>query len=286
MPEEELHYPPGAEPEPKTPAVEEPKAPEAEAPKPEDPKPQDPKAPEAEKPKDEPKDPPADPPINKKPRSIYDDLKDKKHEVKETRTQLEQAQSRITELEGLLAAKDDAKTPAEKSEAAKDIAEYATKHNLDPNAIEELTAVILAKVPKVEIPEGMTPDELADWRAGRATAKQQAEDQAVLAEAPSVKTQLTIHDDKELDTVMKEVVRLSHTPEFHDKEVEYIVWKNKDALSKLVSPKKPSFEKGGSSIDPAPEAEPDYTSGAKVTPEMLSKQPATRKSSYEVRRAQ
>lgn len=42
---------------------------------------------------------------------------------------------------------------------------------------------------------------------------------------------------------MKEIVKLSHTAEFHDKEVDYIVWKRKAELSKLISPKKPSFER-------------------------------------------
>lgn len=86
-----------------------------------------------------------------------------------------------------------------------------------------------------------------------------------------MKTQLVIHDDAELDTVMKEIVRLSHTAEFHDKEVDYIVWKNKDALSKLVSPKKPSFESGGSPAEAAPEAEPDFSAGKGITPTMAEK---------------
>ena len=50
---------------------------------------------------------------------------------------------------------------------------------------------------------------------------------------------------------MQEIVRLAHTKAFHDKEVDYIVWKNRDALAEMVSPKKPSFEEGGQRGDSA-----------------------------------
>lgn len=88
----------------------------------------------------------------------------------------------------------------------------------------------------------------------------------------------------ELDSVMKEIVRLSHTEEFHDKEVDYIVWKNRDALSKLVSPKKPSFESGGSPAEAAPEAEPDFSAGKGITPGMAEKAQTRSGSALEIRK--
>ena len=265
--EDEIHYPLGAEPEK---PAEEPKkeAPEGDEPKPngDDAKPEPGKeeTPEA-KPEEEPK---PEEPIKKEKRSIYDDLKDKKHELKTEQELRKAAEARNAELEGLLAAKDEAKTPSEKKEAAKDIQEFAEKHGYEPAQIEELTSILTARLPKADTV--LTPEEAQQWREERAKAARDAEDRAILDTAPSVKTQLHIQDDAELQTVMKEVVKLAHTAEFHDKEVEYIIWKKKDELSKLVSPKKPSFEQGGQKGEAQPDVEPDFSKGG-VTPEQASK---------------
>ncbi len=69
---------------------------------------------------------------------------------------------------------------------------------------------------------------------------------------------------------MNEVVRLAHTKEFHDKETDYIVWKNREALAKMVSPKKPSFEAGGQTQDSDAPAAVDFSSG-RVTPEQAQR---------------
>ena len=84
-------------------------------------------------------------------------------------------------------------------------------------------------------------------------------------------------------TVMKEIVRLAHTPRFHDKEVQYIVWANQDALSKLVSPKKPSFERGGGNAPDAEVKEVDFS--GKMTPAQAQKaMESGPKSALEIRR--
>jgi alanyl-tRNA synthetase len=128
--------------------------------------------------------------------------------------------------------------------------------------------------------------DLKAWKAdNEAKEARAAEDREVLATASTVKTQLEIHDDAELKAVMEEIVKLSHTEAFHDKEVEYIVWKNKDALSKLVSPKKPSFESGGQQGEAAPASEPDFSSGKGITPAMAqTASQEKRGSALEIRR--
>lgn len=273
--EEEKHIPGQAEAE----VTSEEKPTEEEAPKaPEPEKEKEPEAkPEEKKPEEAPE------PQIKKPRSIYDDLKDKKHELKETRTELETATARVAELEALVTTQKEAETPKEKSKAAADIKEYAEKHGLDADSLDELTNVILSRVPKAEIP--MTPEEVAEWRQERDRSKRQAEDQAILASAPSVKNQLVIHDDAELQTVMQEVVKLAHTAEFADKEVDYIVWKNREALSKLVSPKKPSFEQGGQQGEATGDDIPELS--AKATPLQAQKaiEGRGRTGELEIRRA-
>jgi len=225
---------------------------------------------------------------NIKKRSIYDDYKDKKAEAKEAadlaaaeKARADAAEAKTAELQAILDAKYDAKTPEEKSEADDDLKAFAEAEGLSVEGLDKLTKIILSRVPKVEMPEGLSKEELDAWRASRADDKRVAEDNAVLAEAPSVKTQLEIHDDAELANVMKEVVRLSHTERYHDKEIDYIVFREKAALSKLVSPKKPSFEQGGQHGEGTGESTPDFGSG-KVTPEQVGKHMSHPKSSYEI----
>ncbi len=281
--DDDKHYP--GQPEAETPA-DEPETPAQEGePEPEGddtPEPGDKSedAPEPEKDKEGDEEPPVEP-IKK--RSIYDDLKDERKERKSAETRAAEAEAKAADLQALLDAKGEATTPEEKKAAAKDIAEYAEKHKLDPDSLEELSNIILSKAPKAE--GTLTPEEAAEWRAERARAKQTEEDQAIMATAPSVKAELGITNDTELANVMKEVVRLAHTAEFHDKEPEYIVWRKKDALSKLVSPKRPSFEQGGQREEGAADTEPDFSSGQGITPEMAGRAASQKRgSSMEVRR--
>ena len=47
--------------------------------------------------------------------------------------------------------------------------------------------------------------------------------------------------DKDKEVIKKKIQELAHTKQFHDKEVDYIIFKNKDVLSKIISPKKPGL---------------------------------------------
>lgn len=217
-----------------------------------------------------------------KKRSVYDDLKNERKQRKEVTARAEAAEAKAAELQALLDAQDKAKTPEQKEKAADDIEEFAKEQGLDPQALNRLVDIVQKRLPK---PEGvLTPEEAEQWRRDRATAQRQQEDQAIMAEAPAVKAQLGVHDDAELGEVMKEVVRLAHTPEYHDKPIKYIVWDKQAELSKLISPKKPSFEQGGQRSDAGPAADVDFSSGG-VTPMQAQEAIADRgrTAGYEIR---
>jgi hypothetical protein len=291
--EDEKHFPPGTEPE--LPASEAPQPESAEVPqdkpkpegeaKPEGETPAEPEKEEAAKPEGE-----EEPPQLSKKRSIYDDLKDERRERKDAQAKAQTAEERAAtaeakaaELQALLDAKNDAKTPQEKSNADDELKTFAEAEGLSVEGLEKLVGIIGKRV-STPIPEEVQKT-LAEFTKWQKTHKAQQEDQEILSAAPSVKTALDVHDDAELQSVMKEVVRLAHTPEFHDKEVDYIVWKNRDKLAKLVSPKKPSFESGTPSRAEGAEEKIDFGSG-KVTPEQVEKALTSSKPSYEIRRAQ
>jgi hypothetical protein len=291
----DLHFP-GQEQD--APAPEAPK----DEPKPEEaPAPED-NAPEADKPEEKPEDKPADAPdapeVPLKKRSIYDDLKDTRQEKNAFKAAAVAAlEAQGVTLTGKETAEElqalakktpsDAPAPAAPSAPTDDLEAYAQEHGLDAPALARLAEVIGKRIPAAQLSEAdrQELEALKGWKATKdAEEARAAEDQEVLATAPTVKTQLEIHDDAELDTVMKEIVRLSHTAEFHDKEVDYIVWKKKDALSKLVSPKKPSFESGGSPAEAAPDAEPDFSAGKGITPGMAEKAQTRSGSALEIRK--
>jgi hypothetical protein len=289
--DEALHFPgqeqdaPAPEPQPEP-------TPETE------PAPETPPEPTPETPEVEPETPET-PEVLLKKRSIYDDLKDtrkEKNAFKDAAVAALEAQGvtltgkeTAEELQAL-AKKTPSNAPAPTAPSAPtdELEAYAQEHGLDASALARLVEVIGKRIPAAQLSEDDRKEleTLKGWKATKDAEEQRAaEDREVLATAPAVKTQLEVHDDAELATVMAEVVRLSHTAEFHDKEVGYIVWKNKDALSKLVSPKKPSFENGGSPAEAAPEAEPDFSSGKGITPAMAEKASQSRGgTSLEIRR--
>jgi hypothetical protein len=296
MADEALHYPPGAEPE--APAPEQAPEPTPESAPAEEPSPEPSPEPTPEdKPEEKPAEEPA-PEVPLKKRSIYDDLKDtrkEKNAFKDAAIAALEAQG-ITltgketaeELQALAKkTPSDAPAPAAPSAPTDELETYAQEHGLDAPALARLAEVIGKSIPAAQLSEAdrQELETLKGWKASKDAEEQRAaEDREVLATAPAVKTQLEIHDDAELDSVMKEIVRLSHTAEYHDKEVDYIVWKNRDALAKLVSPKKPSFESGGSPAEASPEAEPDFSSGKGITPDMAEKSQTRTGSALEIRK--
>jgi hypothetical protein len=292
--DEALHFP-GQEPEAPAPEAQPEPTPEVE------PAPETPPEPTPETPEVEPETPET-PEVPLKKRSIYDDYQDKKQEAKDYRNVAVAAlQAQGIELSGKetpaqlqdLMQKHktpDAPTPPAPAPSAPtdELEEYAKEHGLDAPALARLAEVLGKRIPPAQLSQAdrQELETLKGWKATKDAEEQRAaEDREVLATAPTIKAQLEIHDDAELDTVMKEIVRLSHTKEFADKEVDYIVWKKKAELSKLVSPKKPSFESGGSPAEAATEVEPNFSAGKGITPAMAQAASQSRgQSALEIRK--
>jgi hypothetical protein len=280
MDNDELHYPPGAEPE---------KPQEQETPEPEPTPSADPeleKEPETpttetpatdEGPETDPAPEPEPQPSTSKPRSIYKEFKETKRELKGTKSDLEVAQSRVSELEGLLEKGEKAQTPADKAVIDDDIRAFAEAEGLDPEGLTKITEFLAKRLGGEKIPTSIQQelDEIKAWKAEQlATTQRSEEDRAIDSQAPAVRKQLKelgfeVHVDGEANKIMSELKRLAHTSEFHDKPVEYIVWAKRAELSKMISPKKASFEAPTpTTSEPAP-ADFDFSKGG-ITPEQAS----------------
>lgn len=242
----------------------------------EDDKPADPPKPE-EKPEEKP-----DAPLQTKPRTIYDDYKDKKKEVKEKDSEIETLKAQNEEKDRLITELTDkaknAETPAEKQEVEDEIALIAEKIGADPEGIKVLTDFLTKKLVK---PEGIqiSKEDLEAIQSIK-QSKAQEEDKAQFTKEwnvfePSLKTEFPHVSNDELEVIRAVVDKLAHSPKYADKEVDYIYFREKDKLQKLISPKRPSYE--GSENKPTPEGDAEVELSSKSTPmdamKATSKQP-------------
>ena len=193
--------------------------------------------------------------LQPKKRSIYDDLKDKKKEVKEAKSEAEIAkaenQALKAEIEALKVLTKSAKaavTDDEKEEVEDDIKEVAESIGGDPKAIKTLTDFLTKKLVKNDS-KGISKDDIEEIKNFK---KAQADIQAEVefskewkSFVPSLKKDYPHISDAELENVQQEISKLAHSQSFHDKEIDYIYFKQKNSLSKLISPKRQSMEPAG-----------------------------------------
>ncbi len=233
------------------------------APKPED-KPED-------KPEEKPEDKKPDEPLQTKPRTIYDDLKDKKKEVREAKSELELAHNTIAEKDKIIADLTEkartAETPAEKAEVEDEIAQIAEKIGADPEGIKVLTDFLTKKLVKPD-GEQISKEDLDAIKNLRQSEAQRQEKEQFTAEwgkfEPALKKDFPHVKSDELEVVKAVVDKLAHSPKYADKEIDYIYFKEKATLEKLISPQRPSYE--GVDHKPAPEGEADVELSSKSTP--------------------
>jgi len=196
-----------------------------------------------EKPKEEPKEVLPDP-IETKKRSIYDNYKEKKSELKSERELRENFETENTELKAKLEALQNADTKEEKKEALDDIDELAKEINADPAYLRKLKTIFLKDV-KPANDESLKKDlaDFKDWKTKNQEVieKQLFEDEFSTV-LPQIKSDFPKISDEDLKSVKQSLDKLSHSKEYHDKSLDYVVFKEKENLTALISPKKKGME--------------------------------------------
>ncbi len=219
----------------------------------------EPEAPQAtEEPKaDEPKDqePLKETERVERKRSIYDEYKEKKAELKSEKELREQAERERDDLKAKLEAVQTAETPQEKQEAQDELTAFAQKVNADPTALREMQQLFTKDIkPTIDPQLAARLDKFEAWQKDNAQViEKQMFEEEFNKSVPSLKALIPNASDAEMQAVKAELDRLSHTQEYHDKDLEYIAWKHKDSLSALVSPKKRGLEPKGR-VDAAEES--------------------------------
>ena len=207
------------------------------------------KADAEEKAKAEGEDKKTPPPIEERKRSIYDDYKEKKNELKTEKELREQAEKERDELKSKISALEKAKTPEEKKNALDEFDEFAKEINADPEALKKMRDMFLKGF---TIPESLKKDleELKEWKAEQSkdrearaqeSAVKQFEDEFVKT-LPVLKSYFPKATDEEMTAIKKELDKISHSKGWNDKDLEYIAFKHKATLEALVSPKKRGME--------------------------------------------
>lgn len=193
---------------------------------------------------DEPEDTPPTPEEKKNhKRTIYQDYKDKKAEVKTEKERADVLQREKDELQAKYDAIAKAKTDGEPTDdAEEDAIAYAEKMGADPDLVKRIIA---------DAKKGMQLDpelaqDMADFKQWKAQNQKTLEKQAFESEfetvTPVIKEFFPSVSASELKSIKENLDKLSHSKEWHDKDLEYIVFKNRDTISTLVSPKKRGME--------------------------------------------
>jgi len=99
---------------------------------------------------------------------------------------------------------------------------------------------------KTNQPDESLKKDLEEFKTWKAQNKEVMEKQAFDSEFESVLPQLkkdfSTASDEELKSIKTKLDEISHSKEFHDKSLDYVIFKNKKDLSDLVSPRKKGLE--------------------------------------------
>lgn len=185
-------------------------------------------------------DPLKEEPKERKPRSIYHDLKDTRNDLKTERELREQAERERDDLKAKL----ETKPPVQ----ADDLDAFAAEIGADPQVIRKMGELIRKDMPASTIsPELETKlAQFEDWQRTNSTAiaAQQFETEFQSA-IPQLQKMFPTASQDDIASMKKEIDTLAHTDAFHDKEIDYIAFRNQDKLAALITPRKRGLESKG-----------------------------------------
>lgn len=177
-------------------------------------------------------------------RSIYDEYKEKKSELKSEKELREQVERERDELARKLQEATDAKGTKNADESAEDAIAYAAKIGADPDLVKRIIADAqkgFKSAPDESIKKDL--EEFKAWKAqNSASIEKQMFEQEFQKVTPTLKELFPTASAEEITSLKSELDKLSHTKEYHDKDLDYVAFKNKEKLSAFISPKKRGIE--------------------------------------------
>jgi hypothetical protein len=224
--------------------------PELENPTPTEPKEQpkdEPEPKEEPKAKPEDKDEPEDEseeeevePKTSKPRSIYQQYKEKKKDLHTEKERREQLEKENQELKALIEKGGKATTKEEKEDVQDELAKFAEENEMSPETLKQLKAIMTKDIPTLSDEDR----EVLNNAKQLVNSKndEQSFEQEFSQATPSLQEFFPDLSKDDTKVIKDKLYELAHTEGYHDKELDYIIYKNKDVLSKILSPKKRGLE--------------------------------------------
>lgn len=178
----------------------------------------------------------------RKPRSIYQDLKETRGQVKTERELRETAERERDDL------KKQFEDKGEKT-VDQDIQAYAAEIGADPEALQRMRDIFLKDLPKANVIPPELQENMAaftQWQADQGKANEATIfNQEFQAATPTLKQIFQNVSDDDMTKIKAKVDELAHTAKYADKDLDYVIFKEQEALKPLVSPKKPGIESKG-----------------------------------------
>lgn len=175
-------------------------------------------------------------------RSIYDEYKEKKAELRSEKEMREQAERERDEYRAKLESLNNAGTQEERQDAQDELEAFARKINADPQALREMRELFL----KEAKPDESLQRDLQEFKTWKTQNAQMLEKQLFEDEfkkvTPSLKEMFPTASDEEMEVIKAKLDEVSHSKAYHDKELDYVAYKERTTLQELVSPKKRGLE--------------------------------------------
>lgn len=227
-----------------------------------------PEAPKAEEKAEEAEKTPESEPREPRKRSIYDDLKEKKADLRSEREAREQAERERDELKQKLDEFSRTNSPEHKSDVPTDVLEYAEQAGADPELVRRILEARPAPVVDPSIAKGI--EEFQQWKQQNAQIlEKQLFEEEFTRTVPALQSMFPSANAEEINAMKSELDKFAHTPGMHDKDLDYVAFKHKEQLGALVSPRVRGMEsKGRNQVDDSPT---DWNPGADLT-QMSAKQ--------------
>ncbi len=186
-------------------------------------------------------------PKEQRKRSIYDEYKDKKSELKTERDLRADIERERDDLKAKLDAVATATTPEERADAQDELDSFATEIGADPTAIKRMRDLFLKDLkPQVDPELAKDLQEFKAWKSQNSqVVEKQLFEQEFAKVTPTIKDMFPKVSAEEIDAIKTKLDEIAHSKEYHDKDLDYVAFKNKQVLSDLVSPKKRGLETRG-----------------------------------------
>lgn len=181
-------------------------------------------------------------PKETKKRSIYHDLKDTRNDLKSEREAREKAERERDELKSKLEGKPSTEIKAD------DLDAFAAEIGADPQALKRMREFFIKDLPQSTIsPELQTKlNEFEKWQETNSSAiEAQQFETEFQSSIPQLQKLFPNAAKEDLVAMKSEIDTLAHTPEYHDKEIDYIAFKNQEKLATLITPRKRGLESKG-----------------------------------------